>query len=104
MCSTAPSHAVELPVCIPMHAQAARREASLLITLPCDWMEDLFTALDQVRLLSRVRCQQWAVSGPSPDHKGFVRDYLAYAAEVLHCARWGGAEAVLLAWAGGRAA
>eukprot|EP00891_Asterochloris_glomerata_P009619 jgi/Astpho2/9619/fgenesh1_pg.00146_%23_52_t len=45
--SAAPSHAVELPVCIPIRAQAAQREASLLITLPCDWLEDLFTALHQ---------------------------------------------------------
>ena len=71
MCSAAPSHAVELPVCIPMHAQAARRELSLLITLPCDWMEDLFTALDQVGLLFGVRCQQRTVSGPCCHHKGW---------------------------------
>ncbi len=73
MCSAAPSHAVELPVCIPIRAQAAQREASLLITLPCDWMEDLFTALHQVRLHSGVRCQQQAVSGPCCHHQGSMR-------------------------------
>ena len=60
MCSAATGHAVELTICVPMHAETARREASLLITLPCDWMEDLFTALDQVGLHSGVRCtRQW---------------------------------------------
>ena len=78
MCSAAPSHAVELPVSIPAHAQAARREASLLITPPCDWMEDLFTALDQVGLLSGSQVPAagsvWAMLSPQRLSESFGLD------------------------------